>query len=136
MKHGSTSLCMPRTWEHNQDTQRIDSLYMSSEWGFRACFQKKELQETYTAPSRPDPKQRQHAQAKRLGKASCSQLLMPFLAESTAGLQCSFIICPGEGRRDRAARCVRHSVRWGAVEIQGENPSYPYFDSRLCFRAA
>lgn len=89
-----------------------------------------------TAPRRADPKERQHTQTECLGKASCSQLLMPFLAERTAELQCSFIMCPGEGQRDGAVTCVWCSIHRGAVEIQRENPKLPLFHSRLCFRAA
>lgn len=57
---------------------------------------------SYKEQDTADPKERQHAQPGP-GKASHSQLLTPFWQRETQG---SLITCPGEGWRDRAARCV------------------------------
>lgn len=59
-----------------------------------------------------------------LGKAPCSQLLMPFLAELAAGLRRSSLIRAGEGWRDGTARCARRSSCQGADPGRG-NPNPP-----------
>lgn len=58
-----------------------------------AASRKRSCKNQDTALLRTDPRQRQHAQTEHLGKASCSLLLMSFLA---AGLQC-LSVQEGEG---------------------------------------